>query len=84
MRKFLIRTNLYGFRPLIGDSFCKWDETQSEKQARLSRKQANQALAAANDIPDENTMTNTLDENPSTEPVYNTSDNAAFDMNSPE
>ena len=43
--------------PVIKVDSFEWDETQSEKQARLSRKQANQALAAANDIVTDNTAT---------------------------
>lgn len=61
--------------PVIRVDSFEWDESQSEKQARLSRKQANQALAAANDMP--------ADVSIPTEPVANTADDAAF-MNSPE
>lgn len=65
--------------PVIRVDSFEWDESQSEKQARLSRKQANQALAAANDIPDENTAT---------EPVDNMANENQFTdaqvMNSPE
>lgn len=61
--------------PVIRVDSFEWDESQSEKQARLSRKQANQALAAANDIPDDASIT--------TAPVANTADDAEF-MNSPE
>ena len=61
--------------PVIRVDSFEWDESQSERQARLSRKQANQALAAANDMP--------ADASIPTEPVANTADDAAF-MNSPE
>lgn len=61
--------------PVIRVDSFEWDETQSEKQARLSRKQANQALAAANDMSADASIT--------TAPVANTADDAEF-MNSPE
>ena len=61
--------------PVIRVDSFEWDETQSEKQARLSRKQANQALAAANDM--------SADTSIPTEPVANTVDDAEY-MNSPE
>lgn len=61
--------------PVIRVDSFEWDESQSEKQARLSRKQANQALAAANDMSADASIT--------TEPVANTADDAEF-MNSPE
>ena len=61
--------------PVIRVDSFEWDESQSEKQARLSRKQANQALAAANDMSADASIT--------TAPVANTADDAEF-MNSPE
>ena len=61
--------------PVIRVDSFEWDESQSEKQARLSRKQANQALAAANDMSADASIT--------TAPVANTADDAEF-MKSPE